>query len=127
MCFLRLNYSMSSKKGRSVRVVQVTQADGSMQEATSQKAVQEAIWDNIHGKRFYLAEQAPICKGKLRGDFSYMANTPAALAVLDGTYSAPEGIDEGTKDLFDEIARLRQIIPANSVETTLTKERWQQR
>ena len=108
-------------------MVQVTQADGSIVEATSKKAVHAAIWDNIHDKRFILAEKAPICKGKLRGDFGYMAITPAAAAVLDGTYICPEGTDDGTRDLFEEIASLRQQIPENSVSMTLTGKRWQQR
>eukprot|EP00956_Cyclotella_meneghiniana_P043299 scaffold262907_cov228-Cyclotella_meneghiniana.AAC.1 len=85
---------MGRRSGRSVRRVQVTQADGSVVEAATQKSVHEAIWNNIHGKRFHLAEQAPICKGKLRGDFGYMANTAAAAAVLNGTYECPDGTDE---------------------------------
>ena len=118
---------MGRRSGKSVRRVQVTQADGSIIEATSQRAVHEAIWSNIHGKRFHLAEQAPICKGKLRGEFGYMANTRAAAAVLNGTYTCPEGTDEGTRDLFDEIAHLRSMVPKDSVSTTISGKRWQQR
>eukprot|EP00956_Cyclotella_meneghiniana_P005296 scaffold6639_cov27-Cyclotella_meneghiniana.AAC.1 len=116
----RLNYVMGRRSGKSVRRVQVTQADGTIIDATSQRAVHEAIWSNIHGKRFHLAEQAPICKGKLRGDFGYIANTSAAAAVLNGIYTCPEGTDEGTRDLFDEIAHLRSIVPKDSVSTTIS-------
>jgi hypothetical protein len=55
---------MKKNKGRAVRVVQAELPDGTVQEATTQREVENAIWDEIHGKRFYLAEQAPICKGK---------------------------------------------------------------
>eukprot|EP00956_Cyclotella_meneghiniana_P011368 scaffold15956_cov32-Cyclotella_meneghiniana.AAC.1 len=106
-----------------VCAVQVTQSDGSIIEATTQRAVHEAIWSNIHGKRFHLAEQAPICKGKLRGDFGYMANTTSAAEVLNGMYTCPDGTDEGTRDLFEEIAILRSIVPKDSVSTTSTGER----
>eukprot|EP00956_Cyclotella_meneghiniana_P037468 scaffold139228_cov59-Cyclotella_meneghiniana.AAC.9 len=123
----RLNYVMGQRSGRSVRRVQVTQADGSIVEATTQKSIHEAIWSNIHGKRFHLAEQAPICKGKLRGDLGYMANTAAAAAVLNGTYECPDGTDEGTRDLFDEIAVLRSIVQENSVSTTISGDRWKRR
>ena len=123
----RLNYSMAKRKGRSVRVVQVEQADGSILEATNQRTVQETIWDNIHGQRFYLAEQAFVCKGRLRGEFGYMATSPAADRVLDGSYSNWEGVEDGTKDLFEEIAILRNIVGANSVDTRITPKRWKER
>lgn len=107
--------------------MQVKQVDGSIQEATTERSVQEVIWDNIHGKRFHLVEQAPICKGKLRGDSGYMANTPAAQAVLQGSYVCPEETDEGTRNLFEEIARLCRIVPKNSVSTKITQQRWKDR
>lgn len=57
----RLNYYMAQRKGKSIQMVQVKQADGSVLEASGQKEVQDAIWNEIHGKRFHLAEQALIC------------------------------------------------------------------
>jgi hypothetical protein len=82
----RLNYVMSRRKGGSVSKVQVKESDGAIREATTQHKVEDAIWNEIHaGKRFYLAEQAPICQGKLRGDFGYMANNEAAREVLAGS------------------------------------------
>jgi hypothetical protein len=99
--------------------VQVGKSDGAICEAITQREVEDAIWNEIHGKRFYLAEQAPIYQGKLRGDFGYMANTEEAREVLPGTYVCPEGTDSGTIDLFQEIAWLRSIIPVNSVSTVM--------
>lgn len=87
----RLNYSMSKKRGRGVSAIQVKHADGTTYEASGQRGVEETIWNEIHGKRFYIAEQAPICQGKLRGIFGYMANN---------TYQCPEGTSKGTIDLF---------------------------
>ena len=69
-----------------------------------QEDVQKAIFDNIHYKRFYLAEEAPICKGSLREKFGYNATSPTAQAVLDGTYPYPEDFDEATKALCEECA-----------------------
>ena len=59
----RLNYSMGKSQGRSVQSVQIERDQGAIEESTTQKTVHEAIWDEIHQKRFYLAEQAPICQG----------------------------------------------------------------
>jgi hypothetical protein len=53
-----------------------------------------------------------------------MADTLAAQQVLEGTYPCPEETDKGTKDLFDEISRLRSIIPKNSVDMAWTPEGW---
>lgn len=98
--------------------------DGTVKEATTKTEVERSIWKEIHGQRFYLAEQAPICKGRLRGDFGYMTNTAAAAAVLAGNYQFPEGCDEGTKDLLNEAASIRQIIPENSVDTIIKGGQW---
>lgn len=67
----RLNYSMSMRKnkGSSVRSVQLQDDEGGVTEFTMQEEVEGVIWSEIHGKRFYLAEQAPICQGGLRGEF----------------------------------------------------------
>ena len=69
----RLNYSMSNIRGGSVRSVQIEQDRGEIDEATMQQTVHESIWDKIHRKRFYLAEQSQICKVILRDDFGYTA------------------------------------------------------
>ena len=120
----RLNYSMSKKRGRGVSSVQVKQADDTTYEATGQKEVDDTIWNEIHGKRFYIAEQVPFCQGKLRGDFGYMANNEAGQAVLNGSYQCPEGTDEGAIDLFREIAHIRSIVPKDLVNTSFTRQWW---
>ena len=123
----RLNYSMAKSAGKSVRVVQKVTEDGTVLEATTQREVENAIWDEIHGKRFYIAEQAPICQGKLRGEFGYFANTEAAKAVLDGTYVYDDEMHCGTKELLQEAHRIRQIIPPDSVDCTIGREAWQKK
>jgi hypothetical protein len=120
----RLNYSMRKKSGGSVRVVQVADDDGQVTEITDQQEVEQEIWRQIHGKRFYLAEQAPICQGRLRGEFGYLANTRAAEEVLAGTYEAEEEVDVGTQGLFDKIAEIRGKIPKDSVDTLVKHPVW---
>ena len=89
--------------------------------------MQTAIWDEIHGRRFYLAEQAPICQGTLREDFGYMAATEVAKSVLEGTYEYPADFDPATRELIEECARIRQKIPPNSVSPEITGNQWQYR
>jgi hypothetical protein len=120
----RLNYAMDKRSGRSVTRVQVVEKDGSVRESGTKREVEATVFSEIHGKRFYLAEQAPICKGKLRGDFGYMADTTAGEEVLSGTYPLSQVDDVGTRDIMDEIARLRQIVPANSVDLRIRHPKW---
>ncbi|KAL7524818.1 hypothetical protein ACHAXR_000726, partial [Thalassiosira sp. AJA248-18] len=123
----RLNYSMAKSKGRSVRTVQTVDEDGAVTDHTTQATVQEAIWNEIHGQRFFLAEQAPICQGQLRGEFGYMAFSPTARSILDGSYQFPPHFDQATRDLLLECASIRQTVPANSVDTDISREQWQHR
>ena len=57
----RLNYKLGKKRGRSIQSVQVEESLDHTVEHNTQETVQEAIWDEVHCKRFYLAEQPPIC------------------------------------------------------------------
>jgi hypothetical protein len=75
---------------------------------------------------YILAKEAPICSGKLFDDFGYVANTPASKAILDGTYLRPSNSDMATKELFDEIAAMRKIIPKDSVSPVITPVQWNQ-
>ena len=105
-------------------MVQVQDEDGGITEHEAQDQVESAIWNVIHGKRFYLAERAPICAGRLRGDFGYMADTPAADAVLEGTYELLEDEHSATGEIFSEISRIREQIPPDSVETFIHHSEW---
>lgn len=123
----RLNYSMKKKSGNSVRIVQVENEAGDVTEHSTQTGVEKAIWEEIHGKRFHIAEQAPICNGPLRGAFGYMATSTAADEVLAGEFDPPFEVHAGTSDLFEEIARIRSIIPPDSVCGLIKHPLWQQR
>ena len=80
--------------------------DGTLQEHLTQEAVEEAIFDNIHRKRFFLAEAAPICSGGLRGQFGYNATSKTARAILNGTFNFPPDFDQATKEILMECAKI---------------------
>jgi hypothetical protein len=89
--------------------------------------VQNAIFNEVHRKRYNLAEEAPICRGTLRGQFEYMSTLPTAWLVLEGSYDFPPHIDKSTKELFKECAKIHSIVPpANSVTGIISREQWQQ-
>ena len=93
-------------------------------ERTTQETVEQGIFSEVHNKRYTLAGEAPICNGELFQDFGYLANTPAANAVLDGTYTMPPDSDQSTAELFVEIARIRALIPKDTVSIKITPSQW---
>jgi hypothetical protein len=79
-----LNYALGKPRGGACFKVQVEQAEGTVEEISGKEHLHEAIWDNIHRKRFYLAEEASMCSGSLRGTFGYNSVTPTAKAFWRG-------------------------------------------
>ncbi len=81
-----INYTCGKVMGGSPTSVQVPRngSEDQVDEHTNQATVHEAIWANIHYKRLYLAEAAPICQGQLRSDFGYNAATRVAADILEG-------------------------------------------
>ncbi len=63
--------------------------EGMLTKNITQETVQAAIFDNIHRKRVFLAEDAPICSGLLRGQFGYNTVTKTAKAILAGQFIYP--------------------------------------
>jgi exonuclease III len=120
----RLRYAMASKSGGSVRSVQVEDAEGNIEVFSSQDEVHEAIWSNIHRKRFYLAEEAPICNGRLREVFGYNADSIAGDEVLEGTYWYEPDFDESTREICDELTAIRDLILADSVSDIIRRGEW---
>ena len=85
------------------------------------------IFNEIHNKRFYLAEEAPICQGELRGEFGYQAFSPTAKAILAGTYEYPDSFDQATREICEECAMIRHPITANAFSSDIRMQRWHQR
>jgi hypothetical protein len=86
----RIKFACGKKKGGSPSTVQVEGWNDEVIEYATQEEVQAAIFENVHQKQFYLAEEAPICKGYLREEFGYNATSLTAQAVLNGTQIYPE-------------------------------------
>jgi hypothetical protein len=122
----RLNYALGKPRGGACFKVQVEQAEGTVEDVSGKEDLHEAIWENIHRKQFYLAEEAPMCSGPLRGLFGYNSVTPIAKAILEGTYQYPPDFGEATKEILQECALIRIRVPKNknSVTTTITPQDW---
>ncbi len=93
-------------------------------ESNTKDTVEDAIFSEVHNKRYTLAIEAPICSGKLFNNFGFVANTPASKAVLDGTYHPPADSDRATTELFSEIAAIRRIVPKDSASPVISPEQW---
>ncbi len=119
-----MHYVSGKKQTRSGTRIQVEEQSGSVSESTTKDAVEDAIFTEVHDKQYALAKEAPIYSKKLFDNFGYVANTPASRAVLDGTYQAPTDSESVTKELFAEIAAIRQIIPKDLAPIVITPEQW---
>ena len=91
----RLNYVTGKKWTRSATSIHVPSESGLVKELSAQEAVENAIFAEVHGSRYALAKEAPICPGKLAED------------LLNRTYLPPPDPDAATKELFDEVAAIR--------------------
>jgi hypothetical protein len=120
----RLNFVTGEKRTRSATTIQVEGQGGVIMERVTQETVEQGIFSKVHNKRYTLAGEAPICNRDLFQDFGYLANTPASHAVLDGTYKMPPESDPATAKLFAEIAKIRAIIPKDSVSIKITPNQW---
>ncbi len=103
----RLNFALGKHiRGRSVRAVQVEDGASGVIDYKTEEGVQEEIFNEVHQKRYNLAEDAPICQGELRGQFGFILTSPTTKTVLDGTYNFPPNMDAATRELFEEIAQI---------------------
>ena len=105
-----------------MRTVQVEDGNGGVLNFQTEETVQEAIFNKVHRKCYNLAEEAPICQGILRGQFGYTATAPIAQSALDGSYVSPMEIDAANKELFNEIAQIRDIVPPDLVNGIILQE-----
>ncbi len=96
--------------------------DGKVTEYEGQSAVEQAIWQGIHHKCFYLAEKAPIFHGPMREAFGCLATMIAARQVLEDSYAYPDNFDEAKKDLCKACARIQLGVPPCLVNTTIKHE-----
>jgi hypothetical protein len=110
----RINWVMGKARNGSVRRVLVeNEEEGTLIEHATQETVEDAIFNNIHRKRFFLAEAAPACNGRLRGLFGNNAATVTAKRILNGTYTYPDEFDKATREICEECARIRLKVPKN--------------
>ncbi len=108
-------------------MVQVEDSAVGVLDFDTEEAVQEAIFNKVHRKGYNLAEEAPICQGALRGQFGYTDISHTAQSVLDETSKFLPEMDAATRELFEEIAHIRGMVPPDSVNGLILQERWQQR
>ncbi len=74
----KINYTCGKVKGGSPTSAIQLPKNGSNDQVdkhTNQATFHKAIWASIHYKRLYLAEETPICQGRLCADFGYNAAT----------------------------------------------------
>jgi hypothetical protein len=123
-----LNYVMGKACSGSVRKVSIENKEsGTLTEHVTQELVQQAIFDNIHRKQFFLAEAALACNGQLRGLFGYNATTITAERILAGTYNYPDDFNQATREICEECAWIGLMVPKDSLDLSITRHDWRRR
>ncbi len=120
----RLNFVTGKKRTRSATSVQVEVQPGMLSESSTKDTVKNAIFREVHNKQYTQAKEAPMCSGKLFGNFGYVANTSASKAVLNRTYQPPPNSDQATAELFDEIAAIRRMVPKDLASAVISPKQW---
>ncbi len=106
-----------------MQVVQVEGEDGKIREYRTKEEMHKAIWSNIHRKRLFLAETAPIYSAPLRQQFGYNAAMEAADQVLAETFDTNENTNAATKEIFQELRQIRKtILPDSEQEIIRTAD-----
>lgn len=72
---------------------------------TNKNDIEQAIQSEVCN-RFHLGHEAPIANGLLGHELRYLHNLDIAYAILNGTYIAPNYIDDATKMMLSEIGKL---------------------
>jgi len=106
------------------KVLIENEESGTLMEHVTQEAVQQAIFDNIHRKQFFLAEAAPACNGWLCGLFGYNATTSTAERILAGTYIYPDNFDQATREICEECAWIQLMVPKDSLNLSISRHDW---
>jgi hypothetical protein len=96
-----INYTMGKNRGRLVRQVLMDDCnqEGRHIKCNTQESIHLAIFNNIHRTHFFLAEEAPICQGRLCRWIGYNSVSWTARAVLDSTFVYPDNCDKATKEI----------------------------
>ncbi len=112
----QMSYALGKPKGGAWFWVQVEQRDGTTTEYPGQEELHEAIWDNIHWRRFYLQP--------LWGFFGFNAICQTSQKILDETYKYPWDSNEATKEILHECVLICLQVLESLVDTLITKEVW---
>ena len=115
----RLKYTMAAWTGGSVQSVQVEDTEGNVEVFCTQQEVHGAIWRSIYQKQFFLAEEAPICKGTLQEVFRYNAATRAGDKALDSSLWFDPDFDKLTKAICQELVMIQEAIPKDSISNII--------
>ena len=79
--------------------------DGVAVESTSQSETEAFIFGETE-VRFHLAADAPISQTQLIHQLGYLADTQIAEQIIEGTYEAPDDVDDATALILDEIGKI---------------------
>ena len=109
-------------KRRAGAVGKVGIGEGDEYREYEDRATVERLIIENNAARFRLTEDTPPMTEPLLSDLGYLADTPAAEEILQGTYVCPPGTDEYTKDFLHFLQRSPKVNASDQIETTFTSD-----
>jgi hypothetical protein len=94
-------------------------------ERTTKDAIEDAcIREN--SSRLFQSSTTPFMISPLVDDFGYLADTPAAAQVLNGTYQPPDGTDYYARLLLDQLYIPWEVTKMVPISVAITTEEHKQ-
>ena len=119
--WVQIKHTTAAPSGKSVTRVE-RMVNGVKQEVcTDRQSCQQALMEEL-STRFSLASSASICNGWLGEQLGYLTDTNTAQSILDGSFVAPDGMDEATLMLLQEIMGISQQVVEGSVVIKITPD-----
>ena len=112
-----INKARGKATQKGVSMVEVTN-NGTTTQVTAQPAVEDAIMEN-NSKRFRLTESTPLMQPYMSNKLGYLADTPFAESVLNGTFNKDPHLDDYTNTFLAMIGD-RTNMPQIPISVTCT-------
>ena len=115
----RIKYTLKKLREGSVTRIEIPVGNDQWQEITTKKGIEKGcISENI--KKYRQTESTPCMIQPLRNELGFLGNTPAAEAILRGTYTFPQEVSQFSKELLQEFKRIDplSVPPPESIMST---------
>jgi hypothetical protein len=119
--YRRLKIAFGKRKALPASQVAVECTSGPDAIFSTKDQMEEVVADMLTD-RFQDAHRCPIGEGQLLEDLGYLADTPAAQDIMNGTYKFPENMCKYTRLLLEEASHIFKECAGETIKTHVSSE-----